>query len=597
MPLSTGPPDSPGNGFPRKSADHLRAESQPGYHAVKFYSSDLDLIKTAGPFLAGSLTSGEGAAIIARERITDGLLRDLRRHDIDVEAARSNGSLLLVDVDQFIVATCTGGRPDPARFESFTADLTTPHPVHRRFGRIRVYCEAATELCGAGDPTAAIEFERLWIQFLTGSGCGILCGYDVNDFSRDAHPKAYVEICSLHVRVQHERDLIGIVREMKDEFEGLRRQADDLAIAMRERMPDAEENSDQHRETLQRFAAGVARIFDDSLTLVLGWGELLGRLDLPLDEQSAMSREIAKAATRAGAMSRGLFAFGERGASDLGVVRAADGVRDAWRLIAMSAGKRIQTSLDIDADAGTIAVHRNELAEIVLALGLGGLQRVDDGGRIQLQVKRLEVATPGEPWIDLPPGSYVQLAVWDDGRRATDALAPSNVEQLVADCGGKLRARTSPEHGTLVRVALPAAPEPSPSERSAPEEESPDATILVLASRPALRRMIVMQLEALGHRVIACADRNQASAGLESYPPIDCLVIDPAFGVDDERIIAELSQRFPQMRLLLIVGRADKDSDLLRRISTRAPRCSKSRLTRKSWSGASRRCFGLIEGD
>ena len=215
----------PGQEFPRRSSTRAREESQPGHHAVKFYASGADLARAAAPFLAAGLASGAPAALIARRGSADAILQRLEPSRTDVRAELFEQGLLLIDLAEALEQTSRSGRFDDDRGERFLDRLAERLASTELSGHPRIYSELASELCRIGQESEAARLERLWRRRLSRAAAGVMCGYSIDDFSRDASPRSYFEICGPHTRIEHDWDVPAALRETKGELRQLREKA------------------------------------------------------------------------------------------------------------------------------------------------------------------------------------------------------------------------------------------------------------------------------------------------------------------------------------------------------------------------------------
>jgi signal transduction histidine kinase len=276
-----------------------------------------------------------------------------------------------------------------------------------------------------------------------------------------------------------------------------RRRVRELRDAQRERarLEDALEQA-QRFDGLGRLARGVAHDIGN-LIAVIANSTASARQRLGADATGAARDldQIDRAARMVGDISRQLLAFGQdagrSGPSD--VVAVAN---ETVELLARSIGPQVDLRLLAGTGVGRCAVDvsRAQLEQVVMNLVLNARDALgDQGGTITVSVG-LEVA-PRRPTArpavgagavpeslssaagPLPAGTYVQLAVTDDGagmtpevaRRACEPLfstKPGNdhaglglamVSGIVRRAGGDVQLRSTPGAGTTATVIIPAA--------------------------------------------------------------------------------------------------------------------------------------------
>jgi hypothetical protein len=168
-------------------------------HAVQFYKDETSLFSMVGDFIANGLEDGHPAIVIATEAHTGPILDVLRSRFIDVEAARHNGDLVVLDASETLALFMADTMPNAKAFEhnmgTYIRQLMTaqPHAV------VRAYGEMVDVLWKAGQPEAAIRLEVLWNKLAATYGFALLCGYSMGNFYKQ--PALYDEVRRLHTHV------------------------------------------------------------------------------------------------------------------------------------------------------------------------------------------------------------------------------------------------------------------------------------------------------------------------------------------------------------------------------------------------------------
>jgi hypothetical protein len=170
------------------------------HHAVQFYGNDVSLYKTVAGFLAEGLVACQPALIIATRRHTSGILTALADRLIDVERARRQGDLVILDAKDTLDLFMTGETPDAPAFESNVGrvidDLLRGRP---RRTIVRAYGEMVDVLWKQGREDAAIRLEILWNRLAGQYGFALLCGYSMGNFYKQA--QKFEEVCDQHTHV------------------------------------------------------------------------------------------------------------------------------------------------------------------------------------------------------------------------------------------------------------------------------------------------------------------------------------------------------------------------------------------------------------
>jgi PAS domain S-box-containing protein len=223
-------------------------------------------------------------------------------------------------------------------------------------------------------------------------------------------------------------------------------------------------------ESVGRLAGGAAHGFNNLLTIITGYGQLLQNSLREADPAQAYVEEIARAADGAAALAGKLLAFsrrrlGEPRRLDLNVL-----ARQAATSFRIELPGHLQLVTGLDPEPLEVVADRTHLLDTVRDLLVNACEAMPRAGRINLRT-----AAAG-PSGDLRPGSYALLEVEDEGR----GIDPETQKHLfepfystkgigrgtglataygtLRQCGGDVEVVSDPGRGTLVRLLLPLAP-------------------------------------------------------------------------------------------------------------------------------------------
>lgn len=329
-------------------------------------------------------------------------------------------------------------------------------------------------------------------------------------------------------------------------------------------------------ETLGLLAGGAAHDFNNLITVIGGYTDLL-RSRVAHDETARHYVDLVGAAgDRAAALSRRLLSFGRPEEQEYGVVLLNDAVAEAVRFAASLIGEniRVETALEpkLRAACGDIALFQ----QVVVNLIVNARDALPHGGTIRIETANVDLAealSAGE--AELPSGGYVLVTVSDTGEgmdeetlkhifepfyttrleRGGTGLGLSTAYATVRQFGGGIAVESRAGAGTTFRIYLPAAeavvnefPGVAPAARRGNE------TILLVEDDDEVRRFCSTSLENLGYTVLAVPDAREAGR-LAAGCAIDALVTDLVLpdvpGVD---LAAQLRQGRPDLPVLFISG-------------------------------------------
>jgi len=197
-----------------------------------------------------------------------------------------------------------------------------------------------------------------------------------------------------------------------------------MDITKRKRLEGLMAHSEK-MEALGRLAGGVAHDYNNLMTAILGYAELLydevqspqGKIDL---------EEITKAAERAGHLTRQLLTLGRRDYMVEKVKFAPDAiVANLHGLLKQLINQGHKLILDLDAPATTIHFNPAQLEQIVMNLVVNARDSMPNGGVIHLRSAQLAAFSPTvllRP--ELEPRPHWILKVSDTGSGIERSVLP-----------------------------------------------------------------------------------------------------------------------------------------------------------------------------
>ena len=172
----------------------------------------------------------------------------------------------------------------------------------------------------------------------------------------------------------------------------------------------------QKMESIGSLAGGIAHNFNNILTAILGYSELLLEFS-SLDETSKQRvKNIESSARKAGVMVSKLLSFARREAHEVFPLNLNDVINDSVKLFEGVLNKRIGLKVDLYNALPTMEGDPNQLEQVIMNLMVNARDAMPDGGLITVRTTVQEI---GNSSIDMPsditPGKYIELSVSDSG--------------------------------------------------------------------------------------------------------------------------------------------------------------------------------------
>ena len=361
-----------------------------------------------------------------------------------------------------------------------------------------------------------------------------------------------------------------------------------MDITARKQLQDQVVRS-QKMEAFGQLAGGVAHDFNNFLTTILGYSDLLLH-ELGVKGSTAQHiGEIRGAAQRASHLTTQLLAFSRKHPLEPRVVEVNSIITNLERSLLRLLGENItvECHLHRSGQPAHIKADPNQLTQIILNLAVNARDAMPGGGRLTLGTGSFRVdgdSHPGGCPERLAPGEYVLISVTDtgaglsseakehlfepffttknDGQSSGLGLATSY--GIVRQSGGQMCVSSQPGRGTMITIYLPrvAAP-PTPSYKKPSSKKMPNGTesILVVEDDVAVRHIAVRILRSLGYDVIEAAsgDDAQRLISLDENKKIDLLLTDLVMPLMGGRDFAEwMLASSPSTKVVFISGYLDQ---------------------------------------
>ena len=339
----------------------------------------------------------------------------------------------------------------------------------------------------------------------------------------------------------------------------------------------------QKLEALGHLAGGVAHDFNNVLTVISGYSQMLLAKLTPTDPKWEGIQAIHDAGERAATMTRQLLTFSRKSVLEPKVLSLNEIVKHIEVLLRRLIGEDIALTTSLESGLARVKVDRGQLEQVLMNLCINARDAMPHGGRLTIETRNLEL---NHEYCQLHPGSVpgpsVQLAVSDTGHgmrpevktqifdpffttkeegRGT-GLGLAVVHGIVKQSGGHIDVYSEPDIGTSFKIYFPAimkdarAPVGEPKSR---ENVYGTESILLVEDDPLVRNIALLALQLHGYKVVTAIDGRNALQVMESYKDtIDLVVTDLVMPEMSGRQLAErLGTRFPQIKTLFMSGYTD----------------------------------------
>jgi signal transduction histidine kinase/CheY-like chemotaxis protein/integral membrane sensor domain MASE1 len=357
-------------------------------------------------------------------------------------------------------------------------------------------------------------------------------------------------------------EIIGATESVRDVAEIRQRQANEARA--------------RRLESIGQLAGGVAHDFNNIVSAILGYAEVVDQSLPASDPLHADVAEITRAGERAARLTGQLLAYARRQVIEPRVVHVPALLAGLEPMLKTLLGEHITTRWILSPETKAVRVDPGQLEQVVVNLAINARDAMPEGGRLTIACDNVRL----DPHRvrTLAPGDYVTIVVSDTGEGMTPdvrervfepffttkgtgrgtGLGLATAEGIITQAGGAIVVESAVGAGTTFTVYLPQTQaEDMPA---LPTSVSGDfrgsERILLVEDDDALRALSARVLREQGYTVVEAANAGEATA-LDDATLRSCslLLSDVVLPDVNGAVAAErLSQRHRALRVLFISG-------------------------------------------
>lgn len=346
----------------------------------------------------------------------------------------------------------------------------------------------------------------------------------------------------------------------------------------------------QKLQAVGHLAGGVAHDFNNVLTAIIGYCDLLLAKHRPSDPSFPDIMQIKQNANRAAGLVRQLLAFSRRQTLRPQVIELGDVISDAAALLRRLIGERITLDVEHARDLWPVKVDVNQFEQVIVNLAVNARDAMPDGGTLTIRTNNVPAAGCADYGQALPEADYVMVEVADTGTGIPPeimdkifepffstkevgkgtGLGLSTVYGIVQQTGGTILADSVAGRGSTFRVFLPRhvagaadaeeeAPRPAEPEPRAADLTGQGRRVLLVEDEDAVRAFASRALANRGYEVLSAASGVEALELMDKGGKVDLVISDVVMPeMDGPTLLRELRARDPGMKVIFISGYAEE---------------------------------------
>ncbi len=336
----------------------------------------------------------------------------------------------------------------------------------------------------------------------------------------------------------------------------------------------------QKMESIGRLAAGIAHDYNNVLSVIIGYSDLLLATIPPNDPIREKIKFIHDSGSKAATLTRQLLAFSRKQVLEKRVISINTIIRNFIKILDKIVGEDIVITTYLSEENCTVEADPGQIEQIIMNLVVNAKDAMPNSGEIIIETAAIQLDQHYvNKHIEVKPGQYVLMAISDTGegvdkdvlskifdpffttkeRGKGTGLGLATVYGIVKQHDGYIFAYSEKNRGTTFKIYLPAC------KKTAEETESKFAakvlpqgkeTILIVDDNISIRQLIVETLKQLGYNCLQAESGKDAINILRQYSgEVHLLLTDVVMPGMSGRALAEtIRKERPEMKVIFMSG-------------------------------------------
>jgi two-component system cell cycle sensor histidine kinase/response regulator CckA len=241
------------------------------------------------------------------------------------------------------------------------------------------------------------------------------------------------------------------------------------------RLLEAQLRQSQKMEAVGRLAGGVAHDFNNMLTVITSYVQILQSQHRSAEDTEDLA-QIAAATSRAALLTRQLLTFSRKQTVQLSEVNVNDVVARIEPMLRRVSAENIDVRTSLARELDVVLADAGQLEQVILNLAVNAADAMPDGGSLVLETANVELDDDyARSHPDVIPGQYVMLAASDTGCGMTEStiskvfepffttkepgrgtgLGLATAYAIVRQAGGHIWVDSEVGSGTTFKIYLP----------------------------------------------------------------------------------------------------------------------------------------------
>jgi len=339
-------------------------------------------------------------------------------------------------------------------------------------------------------------------------------------------------------------------------------------------------------QAVGQLAGGVAHDFNNILTAIIGYCDLMLLRHSPGDSDYDDIQQIKNNSNRAASLTRQLLAFSRQQTLRPQILQLPDVVSEVSALLKRLLGEKVRLEVNHGRNIGAVRADPGQLEQVIINLGVNARDAMPDGGVLTLETKAVSVADVRAMNSEiLPLGDYAMLSIEDMGTGISKdnlgkifepffttkevgkgtGLGLSTVYGIVKQSGGFIFSNSEIGKGTCFNVYLPVhtgdEKTDMPAISKAPDKSElwGSGRVLIVEDEDMVRAVAERALVRQGYQVETACDGEDALEILSKSRKFDLIVSDVVMpNMDGPAMARKVRENYGNIRILFMSGYAEE---------------------------------------
>ncbi|MCF8144244.1 MAG: PAS domain S-box protein [Deltaproteobacteria bacterium] len=351
------------------------------------------------------------------------------------------------------------------------------------------------------------------------------------------------------------------------------------------RQIEAQLRQAQKMEAIGTLAGGVAHDFNNILTTIIGYADLML---MDIDTEKPLTEEIKEikiAGERAAALTRQLLAFSRKQIVQPEILDLNKLLTGIEKMLVRLIGEDIEILMIQESALWKVEIDPGQMEQVIMNLAVNAKDAMPLGGKLTIETANMDLNDnhfDEHGIVEKQTGSYVVLTVSDTGigmdkgvqeyifdpfyttkeKGKGTGLGLSTIYGIVKQNNGFIWVYSEPGQGSTFKIYLPRVKRDIKAEK---KEQPPvenlrgSETVLIVEDDNSIRKLAQKSLQPHGYRVLVAENGEDAlRTSKEHGGPIDLIVTDVVMPKMSGKETAERLQALhPQMKVIYMSGYTD----------------------------------------